>query len=1481
MNALRRATALTLMYALVVGPVQAQPRGDFDDFDAPPPAAPGPVRPPSVAPTPAPTPAPAPGPAAPPPATPPATRPAPTPGAPPPAAQPSPPAPTIGTPAATPRPAAAPGTPSPAPAAAPAAPAPLPPGALPPAAPMAIGASPAPGLPGAAAGPTAAATAPAAAALPPAGAAPPSATGPFRLADARNVTADNPFGDPPPPPSADTRPPPTEEQIAALRELEAEVEPMMSESAVYRGFMRALLDREHDRQRRVRTRWYTQRMREEQVAMLEARSRAIVALEEFIDAHPFDATYTPDAMYRLGELYFERSQQQADDASRAIVAGTAAADVTGEADYSATVAIYRTLVSRFPGYERVDSVLYLIGYCAYFTSTDPNGRREARAAWLGITCPNRFAYVPDSFDAGPTSRDPMDAAIRAEQARIAATTDADFAIATAAAPTGRVDRPAIGRPFEGCAPMQTRSDEGRMGNSRHHDEAWLRIGDTYFEEEGTLQGRLGAWLAIDAYVPLLREVDRPYYEGALYKTAWAHFKVTGYIEAARTFVRLLNRIEEVQRRGGRIRAGAQLRPEALRFFALSLVYIDWEELAVVADGANALTLRRLRELARDDAEWSAEAYFETGRILLEEQRYLDAIAIWRWAITRWPTHRLIPEMTEEMRLALHHIRDAEGERVATEMLGRYGEGTPWWMANEDHPAEQVRAQQLARDALLSGALYHHEQAQARRAGCNGDERTDPGCHAAARREYLAAVEAYRLYLRQYPNDPGSYELHFSLADALFRGGEYGSAAAEFEWVRDSNLDNAHVSDAGRGAVEAYRHMLDDAVQSGRVVPRTEPPPVDAQGRINSIPIPDLILSLARARQTYNARVDEAHDDQARRALYEYDNAIILYRYGYWNLARQRLERIFDERCSGPNANSWGQDAWTALRAMAVARGDSEQIASLARALADRECTFSPDGPVVRASREFCQQEANVNLPQCQGLRDLTALQYREALLLFQRAQNTQGPEQRTLYETAATMLVAAVDRHPDDPQAPQALELAAQALTATQRFESAGRLYERIVQEVGSRSAATDEERLTNDLIVANAYFQLAENAKQEFDFDRAIGFYRQLAESPRFASATDARILRFRRDGVTNAALLLSRLRRFSEASEYYRRLIALSEDPVVRRDAELEIAVMAFESRDYATATRLLREFIRRYGADTAAAAVVVEAYAKLAECVRETRREGTEYRQALTDVVTAFQSSGLPPGSQAAFYAAQAAYALADVDTSRVLAVSLTLGTPGSRDQLLEVLAAAVTSARTTIVDPYVERMAAVEGYRIPQYFIAARVAQARAYERLVEATRESLRNVDYRALVVATFRTRFTEELRARGLTGASLRRTLEQLMQRVEDEGRIDEGAFGMQTDIETQFDAGLAAIQCDVIVRYVTAVRVAQARHVDDASVQYALNRLQAYGEEQIGACVEGFRATDASFAPYTAGEFRRATQRPGIGAAGSYPVPGFALEER
>jgi tetratricopeptide (TPR) repeat protein len=1210
----------------------------------------------------------------------------------------------------------------------------------------------------------------------------------------------------------DQRPPPTEQQLEALRELEEEVERFTESGEAFRSTVTSLVRRQYLQQRRERDRWYGERLKTEERAFNEARASSIRVFEDFIRRYPQHPKYTPDAMFRLGELYFERSALQFqtlyDDAQAAREAGdlTAEDNLPTSPDFTATVALYKTLARRFPTYERSDGVYYLIGY----TLNEMGRPEEAVAAWLALVCSNKYDYNPDW-------RPPPPDASLAAQARYPALT---------------LDGRPLGAPVAGVFINPYESCQSITPQARFVSETWFRIGEYHFDDFG---GENTLDLSIAAYGRILENPEDRNYNLALYKVAWAYYRASRYPEAIQHFGRLVQWSDDMRSETGK--AGSELRPEAIEYLGIAFAYDDWNENQVADPIEGQPTgIERIQDasLLPQHTPWTPEVYLRLGQVYFDEAKYPEAITAWRLAIMKWPNHYRIPEVLNDIAVAHQMHNEFENAILARSDLTEYVQGSPWWNANMDRPAEQRHAEQLAENALIVTAIHHHQLARTLRQQCV-QERNVRLCRDS-RVEYGLAATAYRGYLERYPNNPQGYELHYNLADALYWSKNYEQAATEYAEVRDSNLDDSYLADSARRVVESLKRIADRDVEEGRLVIRSEPPlPAGAPPSVQPVAMPETVQRLARAREIYLNRVSPRRDTEGVRAAYDYNNALLLYWYGYWPQADGRFTRIYEERCSGPEADATGQIAWENLRAMAMATDDSEEIRRLATDIQKRGCTFS-----ARAEKIDCSRPANRDKPICRAGADLNALVYQDALDVYKHAGQTTGTEERLLYEQSATMLLAAVNSNPNDRQAPVALEYAALALEATNRFESAGQLYQRIIDDVGPREAEDIDEQKSLDAILANAHFKLAYTASRNFDFDRAVENYRVLADSPRFAKSTDPEIQSKRADGLVNSAILLEQLQRYPEATKYYRRVYDTGGDSETKRNALYRIAEMAYMQRRYPQAVSGMREFIRVYGNDGEAGESVVQAYWRIAQSWKA-RGRMNDYRAALKDVTTAYERSGQPPGSIAAGYAAEARFRLVDTKLPGFEKFQIRPGKPktvkGYIDTITKQMGNGSKQAQSIAVgyEP-------VFAYRRPKWTIASYVRQGRSYEILAR----SILN------------------------TPIVLPLDLKRLYRRAGPDER-EEYQLDFEDKVRQVLDTQVRPVECFAVARYALAARAGRAGSFDDEYTRVAIDRLQAYGDERIAECIAEAQARDATFQGYVPGEFARSPRgktleiRPGI----------------
>ncbi|MFI5307271.1 MAG: tetratricopeptide repeat protein [Polyangiales bacterium] len=1206
----------------------------------------------------------------------------------------------------------------------------------------------------------------------------------------------------------DQRPPPTAEQVAALKEMEKEVSRFNSIGAGYRDTIVSLLKRQYDRKRRDQDAAYTRQITAEEKLEDQARLDAIALFERFVAKYPTDPTYGPDAMFRLGELYFERDAIKQQDEMNAYLAERDRRLATGEStdnlvepqkDYSATISVYQRLAQGFPNYDKLDGVFYLIGYCH-----GEMGQQDiARTAWLNLVCGNHFKYTGE---APPKDDQAVVDARAAQHPALQLKTGKKPAPAPAAAP--------FEDPYAGCEPL--------VKDSKFWAETWLRVGEYHFDLDFSKDGLSRA---ISAYSKVLERPDDRNYNLALYKVAWTYYRASNYPQAIAAFAKLVQWSDDERKRTGK---GSELRDEAVQYLAIAFEYDDWNENQVsdpLEGQPRGIDRVQDAKLMPQDRPWTSEVYFRLGSIYFDEAKYPEAIEVWKLSLKRWPMDSQAPDVQNNIATAYARHNEQPESIAARAKLSDYVQGSDWWEANKDHPVEQRHAEQLAEDALINTAVAHHQQAQTLRRRCVDAQ--EPDLCTQAQEEYGLAALAYRGYIQHYPNSPQAYELSYNLADALYWSENYEEAAKEYALVRDSNLDDKYLSIAARLAVESIKRLFEKKQAAGEIQMRTDPPAAaGTPPKVTPIDPPELLQRLAQARELYLARVDDAHDTEKVRDSYFYNNTLLLYLYGYWDLARERFWAEFVGHCSGPKAQDSGQVAWLNLRNMAVALNETEEVRGLGSELQNRKCTFTPSGTAVAAVD--CTKPENKDAPKCIAGQDLTNMRYKDAVDIFARAEKATGDQQRALYEQAASELVKAVNEEPNHPQAPLALEKAAIALERTSRFESAGRLYQRIIDEVGPRKAATPEDQKSLDAILANAYFRLAYNANRFFDFDRAVDNYRMLADSPRFSKSTDPQMAEWREGSLINAAKILEYQQQYARAADYYGRAADILRDPNEQRVARYKVADMAVKLKQWAKAVTALRAFIAKYQTDKQAGEQLVQAYASIAD-VRKQQGSMAEYKAARKDVITAFARSGQAAGSFAAEYAASAQFEEIDETGHDFESFAIKPGKPATLDGYVKGVAAQI-EAGSREAKTKGEAFNVVPPYRRPTWTIAAFVRQGRIYEILAKA----VLNTPF--VVPADL------EKKMKGLPPDSK----DQIKGQIED-------------TIRQLLDTRVRPIECLAVGRYALAARAARAGSLDNTYTREAFDRINAYGDERIAECVAQVAAQDKTFQAYQTGEFTRA----------------------
>jgi len=1008
---------------------------------------------------------------------------------------------------------------------------------------------------------------------------------------------DDEFGTPPAPPSEKDKAPP-----ALPGDMPADVAADLLRYLETAESLRASLVEAGQQGYKVRrgevSKEYAERIRSEETEERARRVQAIAQFEQFLARYPSHPRFAPDAMFRLAELYFERSSEEF---AAAVKRQGDASDSSGLPDFSQSVALYQRLLREHPRYRLVDGVHYLLGYCL----GEMGKEAESRQAFLGLVCSNQQrALDPPAPWPGRKPKTP---------------------------------------PYQGCQALK--------GDSRFIAETWTRLGEQHFD-----RGELDA--AIASYAQVLPFRDSPFFDKALYKLAWSQYRKDHFEEAVRRFDELVvfadhqtqaaqNKTEsnvpgapaELPVPGVRRRVpdkqGSSLRGEAVQYLALSFAERDWN-----GDGrADAeFGIPRLEQFyrGRESEPHVREVLIRLGDIWFERTEFARAADAYQKAIARSPLAPDSPKLQERVVAAYDRLRSFEQALRAREALSRdYAPGSAWYEENKGDADSLASAAELADASLLHAITNRHASAQDLRQKAMAKK--DAKLLAQARDGYRQAAESYASYLKQHPESKSAYEYSYLYAESLFYAGEYAAAAAAYVRVRDADRKGSHLEEAAYGAVKAQEHVAlgalrgaakpadsdgDDASQ--KLDEKLPPLPVVGKvtGPVSPLAMPPEVEDLQTAYERYVALVPDAAPDAAlphtdaakdakaakpvqpleRSSLMAYKSAELDFRYQRFDRARQRFSFVLDRYCQTERA----VDAGNAIIVSHTIDGNLDQVESWTGRIQAKGC----GGGSVLAS----QQRDNLK-----KLSDDVTFKKAEQLLDAKR------------YELAANMFVALVEKNPRGPSADKAVNNAAVAYENLKRYGLAAGLYERLVRDY-PQSPLADE-----------AIFRAAVNQQRLFMFDKALLAYRALATLPRYAKSPH------RHDALYNAALLADRDGDTALGIELWHSYQAdPATSPAEANEAAYRAALLTDRERT-SNPQRSIEEwerFLRRAAgqaeSDPQLLGRVVEGHFRIGRA-RDAERNPVDARESY--LKAAKLGSRLQPASEPAEFAAHAAFILAE--------------------------------------------------------------------------------------------------------------------------------------------------------------------------------------------------------------------------------------------
>ena len=685
----------------------------------------------------------------------------------------------------------------------------------------------------------------------------------FAGAAAAQPGADQPgtgpgLGVPPPRPQVpDVRPAElTPEEREALDDIEKEYVRYLEQAERHNTRMREVVGREYTLRQAELEKRYAERIAKRTEDKKLRHTETTARLEKFVKEHPNHVQFTPDAMFRLADLYLD----EADEAVELI----AIDNPDALADYSKALAMWEDILARFPKYRQLPSTLYLLAY--YGKTKD---ERRSLKLFLALACANQHKYTDTPTP--PPTRDEAIARTENKQRR---------------------------DPYAGCTPM----DGAETELVRH---AWVRgVADHHFGIPGELDEAIAAYSKVAD-----GGKDSPLYAESLYKLAWSYYKRDYLLDSIEKFDESVKLYDSIVAAGNT--PALELREESIQYIAVA--FTDPWEGETDSDPVKAFDRAKNFYKGRENEPHVRDVWVAMGAAFEELQAYDQAVDAYKIALgPPWELHPKNPQVHQQ----IVNVFETKGDKFAAdaaagELATRYAPGTAWYAANEKDREAMESQRRIAERALYAAARNTHAAAITLKKEWEADGKRD----AAMRGDFLAlyakAVELYTSFISQYPDSDYVYEFTFQRAEANFFSERYMDAIGDYRWIRDHrDLSETYYLPSAKGILAAYEAEANRQVQAGLIKPLTVPTVAELQAMPQPFepqPIPQIYLQLQAEWDDYQNKVD----DPKTAPQQGINAALVSLAYLHIEDTEVRLRKVMSKFCGDP-AGARAKDALLAV-----------------------------------------------------------------------------------------------------------------------------------------------------------------------------------------------------------------------------------------------------------------------------------------------------------------------------------------------------------------------------------------------------------------------------------------------------------------------------------------------------------------------------------------------------------------------------------------
>ncbi len=301
-------------------------------------------------------------------------------------------------------------------------------------------------------------------------------------------------------------------------------------------------------------------------------------------------------------------------------------------------------------------------------------------------------------------------------------------------------------------------------------DAYVLIGEYYFDIEGNAYGALRAYLKATAYK------DSPKYPFAMYKLGWCYYNVGDYEKAIETMKTV---VSYSMAQGAEDKAQLQLQDEALkdlvRFFA------DADQMN---EAIEYFTTLGRSDLIRTVLKRLAATFFEQGK-------FERAVEMYRRLILDKPTGTDNPEYQVEIIKAYKKLgqRDKVLEEV-NKLRADYGPNSAWAQANASDPKAVLAAGESIEKELRRVAVDYHNTAR----------QYEKSRHPDASKVYQLAGSAYATYLEIFPKNEHAYDVRYAYGELLYKTKDFQGAFEQYMAVVDMDPKGKHSQFCAESAI---------------------------------------------------------------------------------------------------------------------------------------------------------------------------------------------------------------------------------------------------------------------------------------------------------------------------------------------------------------------------------------------------------------------------------------------------------------------------------------------------------------------------------------------------------------------------------------------------------------------------------------------------------------------------------------------------------